>query len=169
MVMERRWGKYLLNYYLPSTIIVMASWVSFVIPVHIVPGRMALIITLLLVLINLFGTIIRTAPPSHSPTAMTVWALCCILFVGGSLLVYAALLFDKYSNKRMSKVKVVKEQHDNKGSSISDDEDIIGGLVELDKKCLIGFPSCFVLFNIIYWPMITLQKHLDIEPPSLWE
>ena len=103
---------------------------------------------------------------------MTVWVLCCILFVGGSLLVYAALLHDKYNNnnKKMSKVNVVKEQTDKKAGSILDDVDMIGnGMADFDKKCLIGFPSCFVIFNVIYWPMITMQKHLDIEPPSLWE
>ena len=99
MCLERYYGGYILEYYLPSTIMVVASWVSFLIPIDIVPGRMALLITLLLVQINQFGAIIRMVPPSRSPTALTIWALCCILFVGASLMVYAALLFIKFTKK----------------------------------------------------------------------
>ncbi len=46
-------------YYLPSSLFVIVSWVSFLIPPEIVAGRMAMLITLLLVLINLFTSITR--------------------------------------------------------------------------------------------------------------
>jgi hypothetical protein len=51
--------KYITLYYLPSSLFVIVSWVSFLIPPEIVAGRMAMLITLLLVLINLFTSITR--------------------------------------------------------------------------------------------------------------
>ena len=159
-----------MEYYLPSLIIVMASWVSFVIPIHIVPGRTALLITLLLVLINQFGTITRVVPPSQSPTALTIWALCCILFVGGSLMVYAALLFQQFirANKK-NKITVVKggqhQQTGKKDNLIEQDRDE----ANWDLIALIGFPICFLILNGIYWPAIILAQPIDIQPTSTWE
>jgi hypothetical protein len=43
----------IINVYFPSIILVVASWVSFLIPPELIPGRMALIITVLLMLLNL--------------------------------------------------------------------------------------------------------------------
>ena len=47
--------KYLYVYYLPSGLFVVVSWASFLIPPEIVPGRMAMLITLFLVLTNIFN------------------------------------------------------------------------------------------------------------------
>ena len=47
--------KYIYVYYLPSGLFVIVSWVSFLIPPEVIPGRMAMLITLFLVLINIFN------------------------------------------------------------------------------------------------------------------
>ena len=47
--------KYIYVYYLPSGLFVVVSWVSFLIPPEVIPGRMAMLITLFLVLINIFN------------------------------------------------------------------------------------------------------------------
>ena len=165
MVMERYYGSYILEYYLPSTIMVMASWVSFLIPIHVIPGRMALLITLLLVQINQFGTIIRVAPPSQSPTALTIWALCCILFVGASLMVYAVLLFEKFTKQtKKNKITFAKGKRNKLDGTIKN-----SGESNWDRKFLICFPLCFLIFNGIYWPAIILDEPLDIHPATTWE
>ena len=66
--LERHYAQYLLSYYFPSLIFVTVSWISFTIPPEIVPGRMGLLVTLLLVLVNFFGTIIQTKPPTKKPS-----------------------------------------------------------------------------------------------------
>ncbi len=43
--------------YLPSCMFVVVSWVSFMIKPEVVPGRMALLVTLFLVLINIFNSV----------------------------------------------------------------------------------------------------------------
>jgi hypothetical protein len=42
-----------INVYFPSSILVVASWVSFLIPPELVPGRMSLLVTVLLMLISI--------------------------------------------------------------------------------------------------------------------
>ena len=60
MVLTRKISFYVVTYYLPSGLFVVVSWVSFLIPPEIVAGRMALLITLFLVLINIFSIVNRS-------------------------------------------------------------------------------------------------------------
>ena len=41
---------------------ILVSWISFLIPPDIVPGRMTLLITVFLVLVNIFNTITTNIP-----------------------------------------------------------------------------------------------------------
>ena len=59
LLLTRNKLKYIPLYYLPSGLFVVVSWVSFLIPPEIVAGRMALLITLFLVLINIFSIVNR--------------------------------------------------------------------------------------------------------------
>ena len=56
---------------------------------------MALLVTLFLVLVNIFNTVTTNTPKAESLTAIEAWMLACILFVFGTLVEYAALLFHK--------------------------------------------------------------------------
>ena len=62
-------------YYLPSTLFVITSWVSFLIPPEVVPGRMALLVTLFLVLINIFNNVTNITPNTEGMTAISSWML----------------------------------------------------------------------------------------------
>ncbi len=55
--MTRIVTQYLLNVYLPTGIFVIMSWVSFIIPVEIIAARVVLLVTLTLVLINMFNKV----------------------------------------------------------------------------------------------------------------
>ena len=86
---------YIITYYLPSGLFVLVSWISFLIPPDIVPGRMALLITLFLVLVNIFNNVNTNSPKAEGLTAIEMWMLACILFVFGALVVYAVVLYLK--------------------------------------------------------------------------
>ena len=64
---------------------VVVSWISFVVPPDVIPGRMALLITLFLVLVNIFNNINSNSPKAEGLTAIEIWMLACILFVFGEL------------------------------------------------------------------------------------
>ena len=86
-------SRYLYIYYLPSGLFVVVSWVSFVIPPEVVPGRMALLVTLFLVLTNIFNTITNVSPNVEGMTAISSWMIACMFFVFLALLEYAAILY----------------------------------------------------------------------------
>lgn len=57
----RRKMKYICMHFIPSAMFVFVSWVSFLVPPHAVAGRMAMLVTLFLVLVNTFSSIQRHA------------------------------------------------------------------------------------------------------------
>ena len=54
---------------------------------------MALLVTLFLVLVNIFNTITNISPNVEGMTAISMWMIACIFFVFGSLMAYATLLY----------------------------------------------------------------------------
>ena len=54
-------------------------------------GRMALLVTVFLVLINIFNTITTNSPNAEGLTAIEIWMLACILFVFGMYSVFNIL------------------------------------------------------------------------------
>ncbi len=69
-----------------SGLFVIVSWISFLIPMDVIPGRMALLVTLFLVLVNIFNTVTTNTPKAEGLTAIEAWMLACILFVFGALI-----------------------------------------------------------------------------------
>lgn len=53
MTLTRRMSHYMITYYLPSSLFVVVSWTSFLIPSEDIQGRMALLVTLFLVLVGI--------------------------------------------------------------------------------------------------------------------
>merc|ERR1719350_836817 len=99
MVLTRYVATYIIAYYLPSGLFVIVSWISFLIPMDVIPGRMALLVTLFLVLVNIFNTVTTNTPKAEGLTAIEAWMLACILFVFGALVEYAVILFRRQTSK----------------------------------------------------------------------
>ena len=70
--MSRLFQPFFLRSYLPSAIFVVVSWVSFTINPLVVPGRMALLVTILLMLINISNTVSQSTPMAKKLTAIEV-------------------------------------------------------------------------------------------------
>ena len=85
MTLKRKVSHYIITCYLPSGMFVIVSWISFLIPPDIVPGRMTLLITVFLVLVNIFNTITTNIPKAEGLTAIEAWVMVCVLFVFGAL------------------------------------------------------------------------------------
>ena len=154
--LERDYNKHMLSYYFPSLLIVLLSWISFVIPPEVIPGRMALLITLILVLVNMFVSVIEKRPPAKA-TVLDIWMLACLIFVSGAVIAYAALLLQQrfhLSKKYGSKVKVV-EPADKQSPDIAK---TTYDYKQWDKYFLIGFPLAALTFNLIYWPVVFFKR-----------
>merc|ERR1711899_582400 len=88
----RKTMQFLVQVYLPSGMFVVVSWVSFLIKPEVVPGRMALLVTLFLVLINIFNSVRERAPISSRLNAVDFYLVICIFLVFTALLEYAVIL-----------------------------------------------------------------------------
>ena len=64
----------------------------FFLPFLSVPGRMALLVTLFLVLVNIFNSVTANAPKAEGLTAVETWVVMCILHVFCVLAEYAIIL-----------------------------------------------------------------------------
>merc|ERR1711953_665479 len=92
LYMERKMTHYVITYYLPSGLFVVVSFTSFLIPSDDIQGRMALLVTLFLILVNIFNTTTTNSPKADGLNAMQSWVICCIFFVFGALFEYAIIL-----------------------------------------------------------------------------
>ena len=86
VILDRHVSTFIFTYFLPSGLFVVISWVSFLIPFHVIPGRMILLLILFLVLVNIHNNVTTNTPKAEGPTAIAVWMLACILFVLGALI-----------------------------------------------------------------------------------
>ncbi len=73
--LQRKPTPYIFNYYLPSALFVVVSWVSFAIPVEAIPGRVALLITIFLSLANIVNSAFANSPINQGINFMQVWHL----------------------------------------------------------------------------------------------
>ena len=93
--LNRKRSQLIFQIYLPCILFVFVSWVSFLIRPQVVPGRMALLVTLFLVLVNIFNTV-RSGSPIPSSTqlnAIDTYLVVSIFMVFLALLEYAIVLF----------------------------------------------------------------------------
>ena len=74
LVLKRSQTTFFMNTYLPTFLLTVMSFMGFLIPVEMVPGRMALIVTLFLMFVN-----IRSTEQSRGPmVSRTEAGACCI-------------------------------------------------------------------------------------------
>jgi len=176
MKLSRHISHYLITYYLPSGLFVVVSWISFVVPPDVIPGRMALLVTLFLVLVNIFNTVTTNTPKAEGLTAIEAWMLSCILFVFGCLIEYAIILLRKQSESVRpppSHVKLICR--DNYKYEVTSPNGAQGSheqlqleepkkkrcgenFVKADRFFLIAMPFLFIVFNVIYW--LSFGSHL---------
>ena len=110
------------------------------IPYEVVPGRMGLLITLFLVLVNLFISITTNSRITKSLTYISTWILACIIFVQGAVLEYGCiLLFKHVAHKPVSDL----------GQKI---------IHRVDSFCLLMSIKLFAVFNFIYWMYLVPQN-----------
>ena len=123
----------MITYYLPSSLFVVVSWASFLIPSDDIQvgktplililfrsstvqallemsnfffhfakftfqGRMALLITLFLVLVNIFNAITTNSPKADGLNALQAWVIACIFFIFGKISLFSLFLTPRSSS-----------------------------------------------------------------------
>jgi len=155
MKLKRNYKKFLYVYYLPSGLLVAVSWIGFLIPAELVLGRLAILITPLLLLINIFNIIISSSPNAEGITAVAAWMLACLFFVLGSLFGYVFILLKNRKWNlfvRKDDGRLTEENEDEKKKNTKKGQADFRSEV-YDDVFLLVFPIMFLMFNLIYWPI----------------
>ena len=86
LTLRRKVSHYIITCYLPSGMFVIVSWISFLVPPESVPGRMTILVTVFLCLVNIFNSITSKIPKADGLTAIEAFIIICIIFVFGALM-----------------------------------------------------------------------------------
>ena len=87
--MERLYGYFILQTYVPSVLIVILSWVSFWVKMDAVPARISLGVTTVLTMATQLSGSKASIPRVSYPKAIDVWMSMCMMVVFLSLVEYA--------------------------------------------------------------------------------
>ena len=140
--------------FLTCSLLVIISWISFIIRPEVVPGRMGLLVTILLVLINIFIGIKNKAPISSNLNAFDVFLVICIGQVFIACLEYAVVLLKMDSEAKLDSsspsvqaeylrsTSLKKESRKKKSSK---------NRVDLDRISLVLFPMAYILMIFVYF------------------
>ncbi|XP_042214918.1 glutamate-gated chloride channel alpha-like [Homarus americanus] len=92
VVLKRRISYHLMNTFLPSGLFVCVSWLTFLVPVDQIPGRMVLTITTLLTLVSMFAAVRQESPKVSYAKAVDQWMIMCVVFVFCVLVEFTVVL-----------------------------------------------------------------------------
>ena len=172
--MKRLIRPYMLKYYIPCMAIVLVSEIGFMVPLTAIPGRVALLVTQFLTLINLFIFQMSDSPSSSDLNVLGEYLLVSLGFVVAAIVEFALVIL---LNRR------AKLTLDTKGNNSSPRKDCTETLhvcqlrgkiwpkhlTNSNGKSILKMPSVYVvdfvafwahlssflLYNIIYW----IQHH----------
>ena len=77
----RQLVKHIFQTYLPTFIIVFVSWLSFLVPPAAYPGRMGMLVVLILVIINILLKVVEMSPRPSGICGLTLWTIICLITV----------------------------------------------------------------------------------------
>ena len=157
-----------------TQLLVKLSWISFLIPPEMVPGRAGLLITLCLVLTNYFIYAEELSPPVSGITPLHIWSNMCLGMTIFAFMEYAYILyyirFGYIKVKRNAKIEVLSNvlgQKEHGLIKLTDKESIKKTLEDqegtdfqnwarsVDKCAVKIFPLTFVVQVIVYWLYFT--------------
>lgn len=159
---RRKSANYIFNYYIPSGLFVLVSWMSFFIPPDISAARIALIITTTLVIINIANSAFSLSPLSNSMNPIQTWILACVVFVLTTMTEYACIL--SYQRYVIRKTFVTRREIARQGICLRPMKNDMVGITENSMRILLtkidfsfmGMTAAlFVIFNCVYWNIVS--------------
>ena len=158
IILVRRRTQIFFQVYLTSALLVIVSWTSFIIKPDVVPGRLGLLVTIFLVLINIFNGAKSNAPTSGILNAVDLYLVVCIGQVFIALVEYAIVLVLEKRTIKVAPSPGCKSINQNISETMDTNIVARNSWIEqqsttssnLDSISLIIFPIFFTIFIIIY-------------------
>ena len=121
--LRRKIKPYLIQTYIPTTIIVMASFATFLIPPDSYPGRLGFLAGLVLCLINILLNTLSNAPNVERVNELPKWVVLCIGIVALVFMEYfVLLLLMRYKKVDQENFQVVTIEENPESPAASEDE-----------------------------------------------
>ena len=162
VVLKRKSNRFLIQTYIPTTLIVVVSWASLLIPPTSYPGRTGLLAGLVLCLINILLNVLSRSPYEGGPDQLTCWLVICIVMVGITFMEYCVVLFFLRHKRRQVEemnrkvLEIKNDKNDEKNDTVTKDVTDI-----MDKISLFVIPCLFILTAIIYFAMAVKSTSPD--------
>jgi len=111
LLFARQLSFFVVTVYVPCTMTVSVSWMSFWLDHKAVPARVALGVTTLLAMSTTQASIQNSLPPVAYTKAIDVWSGVCVFFVFSALLEYALV---NYASRSDAQRSVKQKEHKNR-------------------------------------------------------
>ena len=171
ITLKRPKTQIIIEVYLTATSLVIISWLSFVVNPSVIPGRMGMLVTVFLVLINIFIGVKTNSPTSNGLNAADIFLVTCIGQVFLALVEYAMVLvvYAQPGRERPLSSKASTEvfvedlsekipqwavKYQNALMQIVQTKQTIAPNIQwnlIDKIALFLFPFTFIIFLISYF------------------
>ena len=150
--LERKLSPFFWQIFMPTFFMVALSWIGFLVPPNCYPGRISLLVTIVLCIISVMTSAMHESPESTGLSAMNCWFLICLVQVAIASLEYAIIIyFMRFSkqNQSLPKERVSKMA---KKMNIKETTCVSGSRVDsIDHFSLLVVPSSFILMIIVYF------------------
>ena len=148
--------------FMPTSFMVLLSWISFLIPPNSFPGRMGLLGSLVLCIINVMINEMEQSPTAKGMSTLDIWCVICPIMVAIASIEYAFLLyflcFGKFKNILFSQVKVSPLKITEKSRTYSKTRNNFESSCMMpmhakfiDRFALIIVPALFIFIEVVYF------------------
>ena len=179
--LKRNLRPYFVQIYLPTLLMVLISWSSFLIPWHSYPGRFGLLVGLVICLINTLLNTVSNSPHIVGNNAITTWIIICIFMITLATIEYSGLLFCLQYKKKICPHAKTSKQAKKKGNACkcetSDNEwnSLNAKRRKIDALAIVAIPALFLIWILVYMftfydplatgidPQITQKKTIRME------
>ncbi|GFN82253.1 glycine receptor subunit alpha-2 [Plakobranchus ocellatus] len=168
--LDRNYGYYVAQVFVPSILIVVLSWVSFWLDIDAVPARISLGLLTVLTMTTQSANARAHLPRVSYIKAIDVWMAICLFFVFAALIEFAYVNVNARVEKRRTNQAGGLKLNFNSGESPTEQKEVpVKRLFSkttlgrdkarrLDKISRYVFPMVFAGFNVFYWTFYMLWQ-----------
>ena len=131
---------------------VALSWISFLIPPNSFPGRMSLLVTLVLCIINVMTGERQQSPKGSGWNTCDYWYIICLVMVAIASLEYAILLyFMRFGKVPIQSARERGIREPTRENSLETNSLFVKHANHIDHHALLVIPVLFILTAFLYF------------------